>query len=248
MGCSSGKPLGPEPPLQKCYVQQVKRYHIGCCCHQAQQSLELFYSEWLAKLHTVHSYENQIIWAGNKHACIIVDTIQHQEKWFSVLEKANSSWRSALTPSLSLSEIDISMPNALIKLISTNCWYNSIHRCPGVAEKPELHPHIWWKHWVTMLGQKEEPEYWNALPLKANLRKFLCCWKMDTWTYVSPMVTNQPSDLVWDSISFIVSILNVNVLTEWFSWQNLESEATLHLSMEQWSARCRTLIPSWGEE
>ncbi len=40
-----GKPLGPKPPLQGSHVQQVKRYHAGRCCHQTQQSLQMFHSE-----------------------------------------------------------------------------------------------------------------------------------------------------------------------------------------------------------
>lgn len=61
---------------------------------------------------------------------------------------------------------------------------------------------------------KERTLCWYALPLKANLRKFLCSGRMLMWKYVSfwSTVTNQSLDWTGDTMSLSTNILSLYVL------------------------------------
>ncbi len=64
------------------------------------------------------------------------------EKWSSVVEKAQSSWRLAVAPILSCGQehhLDAELPTYATELESTNRRCSSICEYPEDAEGPELH-------------------------------------------------------------------------------------------------------------
>ncbi len=101
------------------------------------------------------------IHAGNRRACIDVEShAMPNEKWSSVMEKAHSFWRLAVTPTLSCGQewhLDAKLPTDATELESTNSRCSSLGEYSEDAEAPELHLRISWKCRVIMLGWMEEP-------------------------------------------------------------------------------------------
>ncbi len=104
------------------------------------------------------------------------------------------------------------MPNCHLLWLSEN---QPIVDVIVAAMELTQHPHTSWKCGLRVLGLTEE-----ASPPKANLMNFLWVGRMETWKYASfrSIVTNQSSDLIWDTTCLSVNILNLSRMTERFSW------------------------------
>ncbi len=143
-----------------------------------------------------------------------------QEKWSSVVEKANSFWCLAITPTLSCGQewhLDAELLTDATELESTN------HRCSSLCDSPEdeevqgLHLCILWKRGVIMLGRTEEPDIGMLCPQKRTSGTSLY-ERMEMWKYASliSIMTNQSSDLICGTICLKVNILNLSCMTESF--------------------------------
>ncbi len=162
-----------------------------------------------------------------------------QEKWSSVVEKAHSFWRLAITPTLSCGQerhLDAELPTDATELESPN------RQCSSLCEYPEDEelsgpPHllISWKCGVIMLGQMEEPDIGMLCPQKWTSgtscdTEGWICGSMRPWN-----LSWQTSPRIWPVARFVSKLTFEWTWAAWRSRPELEDlrwNATPHPSLE----------------
>ncbi len=166
--------------------------------------------------------------AGDRCACIDVESHATPGKVVICRGETHSFWRLAITPTLSCGQewhLDAELPPDATELESTNCQCSSLCEYPEDKEVPGPHLRISWKCGVIMLGRTEEPDIGMLCPQERT--SGTCC---DTEGWICGSM--RPWDLSWQtnpriwSVAWFlkVSILNLSWMTESFRTRRSKME------------------------